>query len=130
MLDETTEITFKSLPENVQKALLLLHKVRERARTGVKNHSKEICPIHCGYGIATEDRWSELRLENRSILEKADWNEILYNEFIRWYDLSIDLFVQFFDSRDSDNENFKIRISREKFLTKFLAQQIAPQMTQ
>jgi len=106
------EIIFESLPEDVQKALELLKKVREKAIKGIRGHKISDCPIAKGYMVIASGLWSNIYGGNLARLENAGWNKKIYSSFLRWYDCP---------SIRSKNR-LKIRGAREDFLREFLSQ--------
>ena len=106
------EITFESLSEDIQKALELLKKVRERAVEGVGGHKISSCPIAKGYGVITSALWPDICGDNLARLEDAGWNETIYSSFLRWYDCLL----------AGWEDRLAITAARENFLKEFLSQ--------
>jgi len=106
----TEEITFKSLPEDVQKALKLLKKVKEKAIEGVGNHDKSLCPVARGYGVVAGIFWGYFCENDATTLRNEGWDRIIYNSFMAWYDYLRPL------------GSLASREPREDFLKKYLSQ--------
>ena len=115
---DSKEITFSSLPETIQKALVLLWRERKFAIGGVGFHTPYACPIACAYGVVA-GYWGSISRPKKTHLVNKGWTFGTYNSFIKWYDMV-----------DRDGKSLALiertRSERSRFLSKFLKRKTLP----
>ena len=113
------KIVFGKLSPELQKAFLLLHKVRQNAILGVGYHTEWSCPIAAGYSIEARLFWQSLKRNDRQILSRNGWNPGLFGAFVDWYDCV----------KEYGYNRKAISFSRDNFLREFLRQDVVPKIS-
>jgi hypothetical protein len=73
------------ISESVQKAIVLLYWVKDRAIAGVGEHGAYDSPIAKGYGVIARRLWMAVSERDQAILLDAGWTPEVFDDFVEWY---------------------------------------------